>query len=63
VAATTTETRLVYVAIALSGLTALGSEVVWTRVLSLIFGTLCESYFVVMNQQHVLHSFRFLYGD
>jgi spermidine synthase len=30
-AATTTETRLVYVAIALSGLTALGSEVVWTR--------------------------------
>src|SRR5688572_5361019 len=30
--------RLVYIAIALSGLTALGSEVVWTRVLSLLFG-------------------------
>ncbi len=30
--------RLVYVAIALSGLTALGSEVVWTRALSLLFG-------------------------
>ncbi len=31
-------TRLVYVAIALSGLTALGSQVVWARVLSLLFG-------------------------
>ena len=30
--------RLVYVAIALSGLTALGAEVVWTRLLSLLFG-------------------------
>ena len=30
--------RLVYVVIALSGLTALGSEVVWTRLLSLLFG-------------------------
>jgi spermidine synthase len=29
---------LVYVAIALSGLTALGAEVVWTRLLSLLFG-------------------------
>jgi len=29
---------LVYVAIALSGFTALGSEVVWTRLLSLLFG-------------------------
>ena len=31
-------TWLVYVAIALSGLTALGSQVVWARVLSLLFG-------------------------
>jgi spermidine synthase len=30
--------RLVYVAIGLSGLTALGAEVVWTRLLSLLFG-------------------------
>ena len=30
--------RLVYVAIALSGFTALGSEIVWTRLLSLLFG-------------------------
>jgi spermidine synthase len=30
--------RSVYVAIALSGLTALSSEVIWTRVLSLLFG-------------------------
>jgi spermidine synthase len=30
--------RLVYVSIALSGLTALGSQVVWARVLSLLFG-------------------------
>ena len=34
----TPEARVVYVAIALSGMTALGSEVVWTRVLSLLFG-------------------------
>jgi spermidine synthase len=31
-------TGVVYVAIALSGLTALGSQVVWARVLSLLFG-------------------------
>src|SRR4030095_5738587 len=30
--------RLVYVAIALSGLTALGAEGVWTRLLALVFG-------------------------
>jgi spermidine synthase len=30
--------RAVYVAIALSGMTALGAEVIWTRVLSLLFG-------------------------
>ena len=34
----TGNTRLVYVTIALSGLTALGSQVVWARVLSLLFG-------------------------
>src|SRR5262245_41731869 len=31
-------TRAVYVSIALSGLTALGAEVIWTRILSLHFG-------------------------
>lgn len=36
--ATVPGARLVYVAIALSGLTALGAEVVWTRLLSLLFG-------------------------
>jgi spermidine synthase len=36
--ATEGSTRLVYVAIALSGLTALGSQVVWARVLALLFG-------------------------
>ncbi|HEY6362624.1 MAG TPA: fused MFS/spermidine synthase [Vicinamibacterales bacterium] len=35
---TTGNARLVYVTIALSGLTALGSQVVWARVLSLLFG-------------------------
>src|SRR3954469_19547813 len=30
--------RLVYLSIALSGMTALGAEVIWTRVLSLLFG-------------------------
>jgi hypothetical protein len=32
--------RVIYVAIALSGLTALASEVIWTRLLSLTFGAL-----------------------
>jgi spermidine synthase len=48
VAATTTETRLVYVAIALSGLTALGSEVVWTRMLSLIFGATAYTFSLIL---------------
>jgi spermidine synthase len=48
VAATTAETRLVYVAIALSGLTALGSEVVWTRVLSLIFGATAYTFSLIL---------------
>jgi spermidine synthase len=48
VASTTTETRLVYVAIALSGLTALGSEVVWTRLLSLIFGATAYTFSLIL---------------
>jgi spermidine synthase len=47
-AGTTTETRLVYVAIALSGLTALGSEVVWTRLLSLIFGATAYTFSLIL---------------
>jgi spermidine synthase len=47
-ASTTTETRLVYVAIALSGLTALGSEVVWTRMLSLIFGATAYTFSLIL---------------
>jgi spermidine synthase len=45
---TTTETRLVYVTIALSGLTALGSEVVWTRLLSLIFGATAYTFSLIL---------------
>jgi spermidine synthase len=48
VAATSAETRLVYVAIALSGLTALGSEVVWTRMLSLIFGATAYTFSLIL---------------
>src|SRR6185503_6498524 len=40
--------RLVYIAIALSGLTALGSEVVWTRVLSLIFGATAYTFSLIL---------------
>jgi len=40
--------RLVYVAIALSGLTALGSEVVWTRVLSLLFGATVYTFSLIL---------------
>jgi len=40
--------RLVYVAIALSGLTALGSEVVWTRVLSLLFGATTYTFSLIL---------------
>jgi spermidine synthase len=38
----------VYAAIALSGLTALGSEVVWTRVLSLIFGATAYTFSLIL---------------
>jgi spermidine synthase len=41
-------TRLVYVAIALSGLTALGSQVVWTRVLSLLFGATAYTFSLIL---------------
>ena len=42
------EARLVYVAIALSGLTALGAEVVWTRVLSLLFGATTYTFSLIL---------------
>ena len=40
--------RLVYISIALSGLTALGSEVVWTRVLSLLFGATTYTFSLIL---------------
>jgi spermidine synthase len=40
--------RLVYIAIALSGLTALGSEVIWTRVLSLLFGATTYTFSLIL---------------
>ena len=40
--------RLVYVAIALSGLTALGAQVVWTRMLSLIFGATTYTFSLIL---------------
>jgi spermidine synthase len=40
--------RVVYVAIALSGLTALGAEVVWTRILSLIFGATAYTFSLIL---------------
>ncbi|OFW38423.1 MAG: hypothetical protein A3F70_01235 [Acidobacteria bacterium RIFCSPLOWO2_12_FULL_67_14] len=42
------ESRLVYVAIALSGLTALGAEVVWTRILSLQFGATTYTFSLIL---------------
>jgi spermidine synthase len=40
--------RLVYVSIALSGLTALGSEVIWTRMLSLMFGATTYTFSLIL---------------
>jgi spermidine synthase len=40
--------NLVYFAIALSGLTALGSEVVWTRILSLLFGATAYTFSLIL---------------
>jgi spermidine synthase len=40
--------QLVYVAIALSGLTALGAEVVWTRLLSLLLGATVYTFSIIL---------------
>jgi spermidine synthase len=40
--------RIVYVAIGLSGMTALGAEVVWTRVLSLMFGATAYTFSLIL---------------
>ncbi len=40
--------RSIYVAIALSGLTALGAEVVWTRQLSLLFGASVYNFSIIL---------------
>jgi spermidine synthase len=39
----------VYIAIALSGLTALGAEVVWTRLLSLMFGATTYAFSIILG--------------
>jgi spermidine synthase len=41
-------TRLVYVAIGLSGMGALGAEVVWTRVLSLLLGATVYTFSIIL---------------
>jgi spermidine synthase len=41
-------TATVYAAIALSGLTALGAEVVWTRLLSLMFGATAYAFSIIL---------------
>ena len=43
-----TEARVVYIAIALSGMTALGAEVVWTRILSLLFGATTYAFSLIL---------------
>src|SRR5688572_13461461 len=40
--------RLVYLTIALSGLTALGAEVIWTRILSLLFGATTYTFSLIL---------------
>jgi spermidine synthase len=40
--------RLVYLSIALSGMTALGAEVIWTRVLSLLFGATTYTFSLIL---------------
>ena len=42
------ESRLIYAAIALSGMTALGAEVVWTRILSLLFGATTYTFSLIL---------------
>jgi spermidine synthase len=39
---------LIYTAIALSGLCALGSEVIWTRVLSLMLGATTYTFSIIL---------------
>ena len=39
---------LVYIAIALSGMTALGAEVIWTRLLSLLFGATVYTFSLIL---------------
>jgi len=46
--AASAEARIVYIAIALSGLTALGAEVVWARVLSLLFGATTYTFSLIL---------------
>lgn len=46
---TSWEPRGIYVAIALSGMTALGAEVVWTRLLSLLFGATTYAFSVILG--------------
>jgi spermidine synthase len=41
-------TMLVYLAIAMSGLTALGAEVVWTRLLSLLLGATVYTFSIIL---------------
>jgi spermidine synthase len=41
--------KAVYVAIGLSGLTALGAEVVWTRLLSLMFGATTYAFSIILG--------------
>jgi spermidine synthase len=48
IARATPEARIIYVAIALSGLTALGAEVVWTRILSLLFGATAYTFSLIL---------------
>ena len=47
-AAVVPESRLIYVAIALSGMTALGAEVVWTRLLSLLLGATTYTFSLIL---------------
>jgi spermidine synthase len=40
--------RIVYITIALSGFTALGAEVIWTRILSLLFGATVYTFSLIL---------------
>ena len=44
----TSEARLVYITIALSGLCALGAEVIWTRILSLMLGATTYTFSIIL---------------